>query len=62
VTPYQLRIACAWLVRQAAYQEARAILLAHHRRYLRARAAAQARDDHGRWTRMEARTSWPAST
>ena len=55
MTLYQLRLACAWLVRQAAYQEAREILHAHHRRYLAARAAAQARDAHGRWTRTEVR-------
>jgi len=61
VTLYQLRLACAWLVRQAAYQEAREILHAHHRRYLAARAAAQSRDAHGRWTRTEARTAWPGS-
>jgi len=55
MTLHQLRVACAWLLRQAAYQEAREIVRAHHRRYLAARAAAQARDGQGRWTRTEAR-------
>ena len=54
MTLRQLRIAVAWLLRQAASQEARQVLLAHHRRYLRARAAAQGRDAQGRWTRTEA--------
>lgn len=55
MTLRQLRIACAWLARQAAYQEAREILRAHHRRYVAARVAAQARDAQGRWTRTEVR-------
>jgi len=50
MTLRQVRLVCAWLVRQAASTEARELLLAHHRRYLAARAAAQARDAHGRWT------------
>jgi len=49
-----VRIAGAWLRRQAEQQEARDALLEHQRLCLRNRVALQLRASNGRWMRAEA--------
>jgi hypothetical protein len=57
-SPRAVRIAAAWLRRQAQQQEAREERAVRELLRLRQRVAGQPRDAQGRWT--EARTSWPA--
>jgi hypothetical protein len=51
VTVRDIRIAAAWLRRQAEAQEAREAWVEHQRRCLRDRVARQQRDARGRWAR-----------